>query len=44
MMGNLSPANFFTGAAFDADSNTLILSGTWGSTGMLVLHALKVGA
>ena len=34
---------FFTGAAFDADTNTLILSGTWGSSGMLVLHALKVG-
>jgi hypothetical protein len=43
LMGNLSPANFFTGAAFDADSSTLILSGTWGPTGMLLLHALKVG-
>lgn len=43
MMGNLAPANFFTGAAFDEDTNTLILSGTWGPSGLLLLHGLKVG-
>jgi hypothetical protein len=43
MMGNLPGGNEFTGSCFDADTNTLILSGTWVGTGFLGIHAFKVG-
>jgi hypothetical protein len=43
MMGNLPGGNLFTGSAFDPDTNTLILSGTWVGSGTLGIHAFKVG-